>query len=747
MKQPQKIFISYCRRDREWMERLKVHLAPYAERIQVTPWADNEIEPGQQWCVEIQKAVAGARAAVLLVSPDFLASEFIMKQEVPLLMEAARQGRLVILWFLLHPSSFAQTPVAAFQALADPNRSLASLPSVEQDAALVAICRKLERVLLKPAPPLSDDIDRPDSTRKTAAEVFLSQIPVPGSAFVGRDSELRLLDQAWSDPGTHVLVLTAWGGVGKTSLVYHWLDRIEPEHYRGAKRVYGWSFHSQGAQEEPEASADGFFAHALRWFGDTEPSPAEPRDKGWRLATLIRKQQTLLILDGVEPLLYPSGALCGRLKDEGLLSLLKELARGQSGLCVVTTRIGLRDLEDLHRPTVKSVLLENLPLATAVALLQQLGVHGSAADLEQTSREFGGHALALTLLGRYLSVVHAGDVRRRDRVSLADDIPEDAGRQVRRLMRSYEQWLQGTPELAILRLLALFDRPAQSEAIQVLRQPPAIPQLTDALSGLSEAGWKFALEHLHEMRLLDGGEGPDIGLLSCHPLIREHFASALRARHPEAWKQAHSRLYDYFRQQPRQHRPDTLEDMEPLFRAITHGCQAGRHAAACSEVYWERIQRGNEYYCTNILGAFGANLAALASFFASPWTRVAPELGHEAQALILNWAGFSLWALGRLGEAEELTTSAMERALAGKAWADAGANAANLSGLCLTLGRVTQAVEYGQRSLELATRTGAPLLRKSTLALCWLRPCTRGVMSPPARALFDQAEARRTSSA
>src|SRR5207249_10625925 len=110
------------------------------------------------------------------------------------------------------------------------------------------------------------------------------------------------------------------------ALVNHWLARMAADGWRGAERVYAWSFYSQGTSDERGASADLFVADALRFFGDANPSEGSPSDKAKRLAALIRRQRTLLILDGLEPLQYPPGYEEGRFKDRALGDLLRELA-------------------------------------------------------------------------------------------------------------------------------------------------------------------------------------------------------------------------------------------------------------------------------------------------------------------------------------------------------------------------------------------------------------------------------------
>ncbi len=112
-----------------------------------------------------------------------------------------------------------------------------------------------------------------------------------GEELFGRQKELEILDKVWDSESTHVISLVAWGGVGKSTLVNKWLERMKAENFRGAKQVFAWTFHSQGSGEKV-TSADMFFSEALSWFGDPDPVKGSPWDKGERLADLIRKKKT-----------------------------------------------------------------------------------------------------------------------------------------------------------------------------------------------------------------------------------------------------------------------------------------------------------------------------------------------------------------------------------------------------------------------------------------------------------------------
>jgi len=148
---------------------------------------------------------------------------------------------------------------------------------------------------------------------------------------------------------------------------------------------------------------------------------------------------------------------------------------------VITTRLPVADI-GVHEGT--SILrrdLEKLSSDAGARLLRALGVKGNEAELRNASDEFRGHCLALTLLGSYLADVYNGDIRCRKEVSerLAQDVRQ--GAHARKVMDSYQSWLGEGSELSVLRILGLFDRPADEKTLGTLLNPPAIGGLTESL--------------------------------------------------------------------------------------------------------------------------------------------------------------------------------------------------------------------------------------------------------------------------
>ena len=533
--------------------------------------------------------------------------------------------------------------------------------------------------------------------------ISIAKLPATGGTFVAREEELAQLDAAWVG-GTNVISFVALGGAGKSALVNRWLDRLKENGWRGAEQVLGWSFYSQGA-DATGASSEAFTEYALDWLGYKGEAITSPWRKGEVLAGLVREARTLLVLDGLEPLQHPPGAQTGRIKDPAVQALVRELAAENPGLCVITTRLAVADIAG--KAGTDAVDLEKLPAGAGAELLRQLGVKGREEELRVASEELAGHGLALTLLGTYLRDVCGGDVRRRREAAVLDEGIEGS-EHARHVMAAYESWLGPGAALQVLHLIGLFDRPAEAAALAALRAAPEIPGLTTGIGAGEERAWNLTLANLRKARLVAPAEDDDTngpGALDAHPLVREHFGERLRQAAPEAWRAGNERLYEHYRRAAPEY-PETLEALLPLYAAAVHGCRAGREHEAYDEVYERRILRGKEAFSVKKLGAFGAELTALAAFFDRPWDRPSAQLTEEDRAWLLSGAGFHLRALGRLPEAVQPMQAGLDAYVVQQNWEYAARCASNLSELTLALGEVAGAVAAGEQSVDLADRSG-----------------------------------------
>ena len=463
-------------------------------------------ESGAQTTISASGTFAG--------TPEFASPEQILGREVDIRSDLYSLG--VSLWQMLTGEVPFRGTVAVVmsqhQHAALPLEKLQGLPQSVTSLVELLLDKDPARrfqtpaELLKALPAITDAIEKGSTityttlaqvadergysaTRKPIArggpeKISIARLPVTGTDLFGREEDLAFLDAAWANPHVNVVTVVAWGGVGKSALINHWLGAMAAQHYRAADLVFGWSFYRQGTSGST-SSADEFLEAALSWFGDVDSRIGTPWEKGERLARLVAQRRTLLVLDGLEPLQNPPGSQEGRLREPSLQAFLRGLAAFNAGVCVISTRLPIADMADHERVSALRLDLEHLSSDAGAKLLRALGVKGPEAELRGASDEFNGHCLALTLLGSFLTDAYKGDIRCRKEVlgHLGDDVRQ--GVHARKVMESYQTWFGEGPEVAVLRMLGLFDRPADEKAFEALLKPPAIPGLTEGLTALS----------------------------------------------------------------------------------------------------------------------------------------------------------------------------------------------------------------------------------------------------------------------
>jgi hypothetical protein len=147
----QTVFISYSHKDRKWIELLRKVLGALEQDGVLKLWDDRDIKAGERWEDSIREALDSARAAVLLVSQDFLVSDFITRCELPRLLAAAERDGKRIFWIPVGPSTVFEThkEITSFQSpLADPRVSLKELRKADRTRALAQVRRRVAEALL-----------------------------------------------------------------------------------------------------------------------------------------------------------------------------------------------------------------------------------------------------------------------------------------------------------------------------------------------------------------------------------------------------------------------------------------------------------------------------------------------------------------------------------------------------------------------------------------------------------------------
>lgn len=760
------VFVSYAHADEpqhphdhetRWLSWMKPHFKPLQKLGVIEYFSDQNILGAQDWEARLRDALARCDLFILLVSPNSLGSDYIVDVEVKAILDRqAKSGsteRPLLLPIMILPVD--NRVLKLYDWLNVPNRrprdgkalsELSQTPGQDKRSSEMAeIVGDVTELIGKPSDmPAVDPGMKPNSP-------LIDTSALPDVSLVtlrGRDDELHKLDAAWADPNIHVFSVVAWGGQGKTALASVWADRLKDEGGRGAEVILAWSFYSQGTKERA-TSADRFLNWALKELELEDPGPSAT-SKAEAIAEALKHRRMLLILDGVEPLQHGPGPQEGLLKDPALRSLLRRAAAdGVGGLILVTTRLAIKDIEGRRNGAAPVVDLMALSDEAGAALLKDRKVKGSEQQLREAAHEFGGHALALTLLSGFLVRRHHGDVRPRDLIGpmVAGEAEMDQVHgHARRVMKSMdEEWLsQAALHAAIMRVVGLFDRPASADCLEALRQPPALAGL-EAWQAANSHARADAIFELREAGLLAAEDVQAPDALDAHPLAREWFGGKLKQESEVGWKAAHGRLYEHLRDTTEEGDDPDMTALEPLFQAIPHGCKAGRQEETLSDVYKNRIcRRGSDgdlaFHAQNRLGAIGPGLAAIAWFFDSPFETPHLGLTEADRSWVLNHAAYHLGTLGRLGEARGAHRASVEMAVASEDWRNAAIGASTLSGAELALGEIVAAAGSAARAVELADRS------KNEFQMMARRTAQADALaaagdSPGARQLFADAEA------
>jgi hypothetical protein len=199
------IFISYSHKDQEWLTRLQTMMKPLVRSGAVLPWADTMIRTGADWREQIQTALATAKVGVMLVSPNFLASDFIAEVELSALLTAAAEEGLQVCWILVSACLYETSGLSRFQAAHDISRPLDSLTPAELNHTLASIAREINRLgassspasAAEPAAHIQFTAYHPKEVRPETWYALLAYAHLPAAlAAVQADSRTRLGPEA-----------------------------------------------------------------------------------------------------------------------------------------------------------------------------------------------------------------------------------------------------------------------------------------------------------------------------------------------------------------------------------------------------------------------------------------------------------------------------------------------------------------------------------------------------------------------
>lgn len=139
------VFVSYSHKDERYRQRLDISLVQLQRNHLISIWYDKKILPGQEWDREIDTNLENADIILLLISPDFLASDFAYSQEMLRAVERHQAGSATVVPIIVRPSDWQDSPVGALQALPSAGRPVSKWPN--RDQAWLDVAQGLRRLI------------------------------------------------------------------------------------------------------------------------------------------------------------------------------------------------------------------------------------------------------------------------------------------------------------------------------------------------------------------------------------------------------------------------------------------------------------------------------------------------------------------------------------------------------------------------------------------------------------------------
>ena len=150
MEKKQSIFISYSHEDKYWLEKVLKNLKPlklYYSNLET--WSDKQILASDVWKDEIKEALNRATIAILLVSTDFVASDFIASEELQPLLDKAQADGTRIMPLIVRPCAFfEECGLSKYQAVNDPKMPLSGMTTFQQESALVEMVNTIKKLIV-----------------------------------------------------------------------------------------------------------------------------------------------------------------------------------------------------------------------------------------------------------------------------------------------------------------------------------------------------------------------------------------------------------------------------------------------------------------------------------------------------------------------------------------------------------------------------------------------------------------------
>jgi tetratricopeptide (TPR) repeat protein len=285
-----KIFISYSHKDEEWKDRVDKHLRVFQPEGKCRAWDDRHIPVGTAWEKEIKDQLQSAHAAVLLITADFLISDFIREKEVPLILERWKKNEIVVFPVIVEPCSWQAIEwLKQLRVFPKDGIPLAEGEEVEIKKNLALLAEKVNQLLQDPVgSAAADEIPGSAPAPGKVQTILLTGLPKRHIKLLGREKELAELEKKLGRT-ERVLLVNGLGGIGKTEVC----KRFFMDHY-SQYRFAGWIDYLGTIKE---SMVNAFYAKVT---GGSDRDTMDERFEIIREFLCHLQGNALLILDNIE---------------------------------------------------------------------------------------------------------------------------------------------------------------------------------------------------------------------------------------------------------------------------------------------------------------------------------------------------------------------------------------------------------------------------------------------------------------
>jgi tetratricopeptide (TPR) repeat protein len=575
MEKPIQVFCCYAHEDQPFLLQLKKQLKPLERDGLIVVQADIDVFPGEEWEQKISHNLNTAQMILLLVSSDFIVSEYCYSIEMAQALARHERGEAIVIPIILRPVHWQGTSLGKLEALPKNAIAVVDRSWQNQDEAFFNVAEGIRNIVEK---------QRMTSTTSTHHNILGYPPPTDPRTIQQREEVVKDVYMQLVQPDSTAVVLTGIGGLGKSTL---------------AALVY------RHAEEQRQANNGLFTAEALWLTIDrtvtmvdlamtlfealSTPVPdfsrLPPRNQALALFHALDRvdQARLIILDQFEHLL---GSLTGHtFPDHPGVGEWLDVINSQKCKCriLLTSRPWPQGIHEYPPNYMQEFRVQGLNTSEGASLLRKQGVketQATVADLQQAVKRCDGHALALTLLASILRKNRSLSLK-----SLFQDPsyvslwPEHIAHARDLLHYIYTKQLDDS-QRTVLRAFSIYREPVPLDAAHSLLIKMPNTQILNALNVL-------LTQHL----LNAVGEGR----YQLHAIVasyaRAHFIEGDEQANLKTVREMHRQAAQYYLQQATKKSPPrgkrhSLHDVQPLIEASWQYCQAEKWRSA-----WNLMQR------------------------------------------------------------------------------------------------------------------------------------------------------------